>query len=164
MSAIYDNTFVIGNTISTQFSAGDGIKIDSPSEGTVRIAADETVLYENTTSTANAGDDITLSESFKNFEYIRFEIRPIMTDETMYSIFTTKVNKDSSSALKAGGTLSYYDSNGFKLFCHYFISKDNTTLYCRYNVSYQGSWTATDRISTLFVHKIVGVNRISGGN
>ena len=132
--------------------SGNGT-VDSP------LGLNETVLYENTTTTANAGNDIDLSESYKNFEYIRFEVRPIMGNETMYSIFTTKVNAQSSSSLMCGGVLSYYDSNGFKLFCHAFQSKSNTQVYCRYNVSYQGSWTATDRLSTLFVHRIIGINR-----
>ena len=134
--------------------SGNGT-VDSP------LGVNETVLYENATNTANAGNDIDLSESYKNFEYIRFEVRPIMGNETMYSIFTTKVNNQSSSSLMGGGALSYYDSNGFKLFCHAFQSKSDTKVYCRYNVSYQGSWTATDRLNTLFVHRIVGINRIA---
>ena len=164
MNTIYDGTFVLGNTSATTYQAGNGISITQPSEGTVRISNDETVLYENNSSTANAGDDINLSESYKNFEYIRFEVLPIMGNDTMFSIFTTRVNPTSTGLLMAGGSLSYYDSNGFKLFCSTFQSKSDTKVYCRYNVSYQGSWTPTERISTLFVKRVIGINRISGGN
>lgn len=159
IQSISQGTFTIGSTSATNFVAGPGIKIDEPSAGTVRIGNDETVLYENNTSTPNAGNDIMLSESFDNFEFIRFEVLPIAGNSTMYSVFTTLGAASSGGVLMAGGCLSYYDSNGYKLFVTTIQSKNRTTLYCRYNASYHASWTATDRLSTFKCAKVVGINR-----
>ena len=40
MSQIYNGSFLLGNTSATNFVAGPGIKIDSPSAGSVRIGTD----------------------------------------------------------------------------------------------------------------------------
>ena len=69
MNTIYDNTFVLGQTSATNFVAGPGIKIDEPAEGTVRIANDETVLWELSTI-GGTSTSATLSEAFTNFEQI----------------------------------------------------------------------------------------------
>lgn len=70
MNTIYDNTFVLGQTSATNFIAGQGIKIDEPSAGTVRIGTDETVLYSGTLT---SGTTASLSENITNFERIAFE-------------------------------------------------------------------------------------------
>ena len=53
MNTIYDGTFVIGDTTTTDFSAGKGISITEPVGGTLLISNDETVLWSGS-STANA--------------------------------------------------------------------------------------------------------------
>jgi len=66
MNTIYDGTFVLGNTSATTYQAGPGISITQPSEGTVRISNDETVLYSGAgTSSFN------VSENFSSFETIK---------------------------------------------------------------------------------------------
>lgn len=68
MNTIYDGTYTIGQTSATNFVAGNGIKIDEPSAGTVRIGNDETVLYSGTRTSAAQ-----LSENPTNFKRIRVE-------------------------------------------------------------------------------------------
>ena len=63
MNTIYDNTFTIGQTSAINFEAGPGISITEPTAGTVRIGADETVLWSGARTSA-----IQTSESMKNFE------------------------------------------------------------------------------------------------
>ena len=72
MNTIYDGTYVIGQTSATNFQAGPGIRIDEPSEGTVRIGNDETVLFENwetpirsTTATGSLSEPLTSFETFE---------------------------------------------------------------------------------------------------
>ena len=73
--SISEGTFVIGDTNGLTFEAGPGISVSQPSEGTVRIANDETVLWsgtirsDGTTYPASAA----LSESIENFNYVRVE-------------------------------------------------------------------------------------------
>lgn len=68
INSIANGTFTIGQTSATNFQAGPGISITQPSEGTVRIANDETVLFDNGTSGTSAGS---LSENKTNFDYLK---------------------------------------------------------------------------------------------
>ena len=72
INSIANGTFTIGQTSATNFIAGPGISIDSPSEGTVRISNDETVLWSGTSAGTILSAETTLVESMKNFERIRF--------------------------------------------------------------------------------------------
>lgn len=78
MNTIYDGTYVIGQTSSTNFQAGPGISITQPSEGIVRIANDETVLFSGNNFTPGGSNNpmnatATLSESIFNFDRIRLD-------------------------------------------------------------------------------------------
>lgn len=73
MNTIYDNTFTIGQTSAINFEAGPGISITEPTAGTVRIGADEMVLWENTTSGVY-NDTITLNEPWSGFNKIGIEV------------------------------------------------------------------------------------------
>lgn len=66
MNTIYDGTFVIGDTTTTDFSAGKGISITEPVGGTLLISNDETVLWSGS-STASA----TLNEPITGFERVK---------------------------------------------------------------------------------------------
>lgn len=88
INSIANGTFTIGQTSATNFQAGPGISITQPSEGTVRIANDETVLYSG-----NAGTSaVTLSEPVSAFETIKIvhntqveEVHgPVNTDALRY--------------------------------------------------------------------------------
>lgn len=68
IQSISNGTYMIGETTNLNFEAGPGISITQPSEGTVRIASDETVLWEN----SSGATTVTLSESYYNFERVRF--------------------------------------------------------------------------------------------
>ena len=70
MNTIYDGTYVIGQTSATNFQAGPGIAITQPSEGTVRIANDETVLFSGERYLSATGA-FALSENPYNFEEIQ---------------------------------------------------------------------------------------------
>lgn len=74
IQSISQGTYTIGQTSATNFIAGNGIKIDEPSAGTVRIGNDETVLWENPNGTLTK--DIqwpqTLAEPITNFEKVSF--------------------------------------------------------------------------------------------
>ena len=66
IQSISQGTYTIGQTSATNFIAGPGISIDSPSAGTVRIGNDETVLWSGTTTTG-----CTLSEYAANFDKVQ---------------------------------------------------------------------------------------------
>lgn len=68
INSISNGTFTLGQTNNLTFQAGPGITITEPSEGTVRIGNDETVLWS-----ANDGymTGITFSENKNNFERVK---------------------------------------------------------------------------------------------
>ena len=67
IQSISNGTYMIGETTQTELQAGHGISITKPSEGTVRIAADETVLWENSSGSTSS---VALSESPYNFDFV----------------------------------------------------------------------------------------------
>ena len=70
IQSISQGTFTIGSTSAINFEAGTGITISEPTEGTVRIGNDETVLYDSSAKWTG----ITFSEPASNFEKIRVYI------------------------------------------------------------------------------------------
>lgn len=73
IQSISQGTFTIGSTSATNFVAGPGITITEPSAGTVRIANDETVLWEDTSAGIYNGT-ITLNEPWSGFDKIGIEV------------------------------------------------------------------------------------------
>lgn len=114
MNTIYDGSFVLGQTSATNFIAGPGIVIDSPSAGTVRIGNDETVLWSGVYSgTIGSTNYITLSERPDNFETIEITNGP-----GYYSNYRYDGKSDTWSFMQT------------------FANNGNTTVYCnRYSVN-----------------------------
>lgn len=158
MNTIYNGSFVLGQTSATNFVAGPGIKIDEPSAGTVRIGNDETVLYEDTNYTYGR-TSVSLSESYKNFERIR--------------IITSKGDVLEFTSTNKGGynhQSLFHFGNAFLIVCHWDFTNDTTyegssgnmidlsnmTSFTINSSAQYGRWTQPV--------KIIGINRISGGN
>ena len=162
MNTIYDNTFVLGETSATNFIAGNGIKIDSPSAGTVRIGTDETVLWSGNLSAKDI--EISLTDSLKNYDSYKVygyntENKYGIVNEYTYnsagpnwfSITDTRIQNN--QYLTIYGDYVSANSDWDKLKITYMSNK-----YC-----ISGGLTH----SALFgvaITKIVGINRISGGN
>lgn len=70
INSIANGSFVLGQTSATNFVAGNGIKIDEPSAGTVRIGNDETVLWSGNATYTNF--PLTLNEPMSSFETVKF--------------------------------------------------------------------------------------------
>lgn len=160
MNTIYDNTFVLGQTSATNFVAGPGIKIDEPSAGTVRIGNDETVLYTgNTAVTA-----FTVSEPLTNFTEVAFYVAPNY-ETTVSKIVLPMVGYNTSHI-----ALTYHSVwNGFKGGIQISTEYNNTGMSAFQLIS--GAWfgwandaAKTGTYNDAYIHKIIGINRISGSN
>jgi len=93
MNTIYDNTFVLGETNNLTFHAGPGISITQPSEGTVRIANDETVLWSGELS---VGQTASLTENYSAFRKLEFKCRDwsvAQNGQISYQQFGTETNQ-----------------------------------------------------------------------
>lgn len=166
MNTIYDGTYVIGQTSATNFVAGPGISITEPSEGTVRIANDETVLWSGTGNIST----FTLSEKLSNFERFRMVFQGYNTNQRGSCEYYSPADGSNISYMYqhyVAGT----DGNPLQLWAGRFSSNDNLT----YNLvdwkwmcmpGNSNAWTNTwnDNDRKPLINRIIGINRISGGN
>ena len=155
INSIANGTFTLGQTSATNFQAGPGIKIDSPSAGTVRIANDETVLWSGNALTG------TLNESPWNFEKLGFETSgslnslqynefPAISGKNMMAM--TTIGPESTEVWHFTPSQISFNGNTFTLkSCDFYASTSQTTF----------NSNAGDHIKMI---KVIGINRISGGN
>ena len=160
--SIAEGTFVIGDTNGLTFEAGPGISVSQPSEGTVRIANDETVLWENASGSRLP---ITVSELLSNFEFIRIEWNPYQegTSWPMFIDVTTTKVKDGKIHISGWGLsndqMAQVETN-IIIDC----STVNLSVLKIGTITSLGNGTATSNLVGYTIFKIVGINRISGGN
>ena len=165
INSIANGTYTIGQTSATNFVAGPGIKIDSPSAGTMRIGNDETVLWSGTAfnpggSNKPMNGTAYLSESIFNFDQIRLDFtasnytfnesilltNPIKTGGNCY--FNVKKEQNNSSVYM-GTKYGFTNDTTLTGFCSY----GNTQ---NVNAMTGGYWGYGG------VVRIIGINRISG--
>ena len=155
INSIANGTFTLGQTSATNFQAGPGIKIDSPSAGTVRIANDETVLWSGNALTG------TLNESPWNFEKLGFETSgslnslqynefPAISGKNMMAM--TTIGPESTAVWHFTPSQISFNGNTFTLkSCDFYAITSQKTF----------NSNAGDHIKMI---KVIGINRISGGN
>lgn len=162
IQSIANGTYMIGETSSTELQAGPGISITKPSEGTVRISNDETVLWEGTVEVTigqNLNVTIQLSESVLNFERIVLycsgpRITKMEWCPTDYAtIVASYLSPNSESDVYSIGAIvvQLTDKTQIRYRCGF-----KTTLSI---TAYQGEYWGYGAPV-----KVVGINRISGGN
>ena len=151
IQSIANGTYVIGETSATNFIAGNGIKIDEPSAGTVRIGNDETVLWSGSWKPGNGSvvtnSAIEISEPVSNFEYIR-----VVTEGT----------PNQCQAL-----ICYPESDSRTSILGLKISKDDDThirFRCGYSTNFIEAYRSNSDWGYFTLKKIIGINRISGSN
>lgn len=159
IQSISNGTYMIGETTQTEFQAGPGISITKPSEGTVRIATDETVLYSGSYTPTNNGY-ITLSEPASNFEKLAIGIYGHETFIPLYYEYEIPP----SSAIKTLPIIAYGVPGGntgirFNT-CKADFNDAYTTL--TFTNCGQKSIEGTSITSSTFnskIYKVVGINR-----
>lgn len=172
INSIANGTFTIGQTSATNFIAGNGIQIDEPSAGTVRIANDETVLWEGDKTGTGT---ITLSEGVNNFErlavYIGSEAVNVTAPQKFESLveFGTDSGSLTRFVLRYGGELSkslVAAENSIYIWGGELVVYD--TSYTTLNVGrtnrvhVSSITTVIDHSLLTHIRKVVGINRIGG--
>ena len=165
INSIANGTYIIGQTSATNFQAGHGISITEPSAGTVRIANDETVLFNGNITATNATG--ALSEPPSAFNDLRVEWYG--ENHTQYGLKCNYFHNDglNFTGLACGGLAQTYENYAMG---HHFgylnLTNDVVTLVrqCRYNFNTTGIGDFTSGNGMFRLQRIVGINRISGGN
>jgi len=167
--SISEGTFVIGDTNGLTFESGPGISVSQPSEGTVRIANDETVLWSGNLT---IGSTATLSESVKNFELFGVYGHETNRGRGVYQQFNPAIIQNANTqnfALFLPDCASDLSWAGWYIENLHFTDTAATALV---NVSGRqtwrwytnGTWEDGGPERYIQVDKIVGINRIAGGN
>ena len=172
---IWNGSYTLGNSQETQITAGTGIKVTTPSAGQIQISEDETVLYDGSSAgQVKSNTTIAISESYLNFEKIKFYFL-----SSAGTVGNTQYTRE-AIVLRGTGSLSYTEVStgpivsGINGTTHTdvasFTFSTSDTTHCtvkatgtRVSVTSAGSYsTMADRGPTVL--RIVGINRISGGN
>ena len=166
IQSIANGTFTIGQSSALTFEAGQGIQISEPSEGTVRIGTDETVLYDNPTNHNVATTaEFVMNESLWNFHRAFIEF-----DNMEYA--NTPVNMEIDMDVTTTGT-TYYTPfrNGTSFpalnlpYANFKINEAGNIKYVNRGLLWGNSWTAVNTTTGdsrgYRVRKVIGINRIN---
>lgn len=163
MTAVNLNRAVRGPVTAVPVVAGKGVRIvpDTVNNRFV-VEADETVLWEGSTSTNN----ITLSESATNFEYIRVFGKWLYNNSedsgrgieiTAEELVPTSAVSFSLSGIGVETLISpvrvYLTSVNYRI--------DGTTLIRRQGIRVRNDSQVPSTSDTIEAYKVVGVNRIA---
>ena len=169
INSIANGTFTIGQTSATSYVAGPGISITQPTAGTVRIANDETELYYSPTNHNVANNaEFVMSESIWNFERVM-----ITFDNMEYA------NRYVTMIIDLSG-LSHDDNHLCTPWCNGGVPAEVNIPWAMFQINASGNikyinrgliystWNnpayTTGASRGLRVVRVVGINRISGGN
>lgn len=172
MNTIYDNTFTIGQTSAINFEAGPGISITQPSEGTVRIANDETVLWSgNGPTVSTKTQDFILNESYKNFAQLQIWWGNQPGSDKRGTVITNYPVDDTTYTWQGINACS--DSPNHIAYKMCFLSAISNTELTAYayrqatvntNTTANFVWGTPKQYYECYPLRIIGINRISGGN
>lgn len=162
--SISTGTYTIGQTSNLNFEAGQGIKITEPSEGTVRISNDETVLYDNPTNhNVSTSAEFVMSESLWNFHRALIEFDNM---EFADSPLNMEIDLDVTTT-----DTKYYtpmrNGNSFPLlnipYANFQINASGNIKYLDRGLLYSSNWntvyTTTGDSRGYRVRKVIGINR-----
>lgn len=146
---------LVGIPVGQVYTAGKGIKIDNVNK-TVRT--DETVLWE--ASSTSGATSCTLSESYSNFEYLDIYFSDSDTKIMFHRIYCGQAATSFTCMSPEVSDNIWFKLSSFRLLSTSIkrIGNGQIRVTPAGAVSYS---SATDYIK---LFKVVGVNRISGGN
>ena len=158
IQSISQGTYTIGQTSATNFIAGNGIKIDEPSAGTVRIGNDETVLWSGDINANNLTG--TLSEPISSFNKVKIltKINNSTPDAKQWFEFDT----DREYYTMLGGLTDGSDTSAGEPF-NGLVMVSLTGGNVKYVNGYQHYWKDTVAEHKMFasIYKVVGIGRKS---
>ena len=163
MANIYDGSYVLGDVSATQIVAGEGIKIDTTEPGVIKVSNDETVLFESPNAT---GTDLTnvfnLSESMANFSKVKVVYR-LWNEGFMPDWFEFDYNNREGNSTK--NVADVFTLNPLRFIGGSFNFSANNSFVVN-ELRYADSSFATTTLdkSRGAIYKVIGINRISGGN
>lgn len=169
IQSISNGTYVIGETSATNFIAGQGIKIDSPSAGTVRIGNDETVLFESTSGVPYSGVTCQLSESWFNFNSVKLVTTFFNAEAGQRNVIEIIPR---SGGVYQGVLLGAFNdqyawttaSQPYLSKCTFHSNSSGTEMVLDKNWILGHTSTAWQERNSGRLFRVIGINRLSGSN
>ena len=161
INSIAQGTYTLGQTSATTYQAGPGISITQPSEGTVRISNDETVLFDaNGTSAVSAH----LIESITGFERAKFYLHD---DDGVGHCWGCGelLSRDlvaSNNPVKCGFTTPWSKTGMRTIVAE--STDDTFQNWVTNGYQWWGNGGGPITSGYMWIQKVIGINRISGGN
>lgn len=162
MTAINSNRAIRGPVTAVPVVAGKGVRLVADTENNRWVVeADETVL---STGQSSSTAPITLSEPMSNFEYV--EIYGVWTYNTTQQMKVYSKMKGSSTVFSLCGFCCANlaaDTQDMFVLCSDF-SVSGTTITVNKVLRQNNGGGLLSRTDGIVITKIVGINRIAGGN
>jgi hypothetical protein len=170
---IWNGSYTLGDSQETQITAGTGIKVTTPAAGQIQISYDETSLFQAASSSGQLPADVTMSEAATNFEKLKILYKDRYTNSVgSLEIYTVSMAFDNTAQSQfsinctfIASSIMYSRTSGFKFSNTTTISLQNTT---QAQFKTDGTFTMGTGSGTTypgpFIWKVVGINRIAGGN
>lgn len=167
IKSIANGTYMIGETSDLNFEAGPGISITQPSEGTVRIASDETVLWDGNgtpvTMASTTTNGVTLSGNPFDYDRVRVYWIPWNYENvsTTNDIVTSIAEGQVTSAMNRIGGVTQWTADDNTTFIFVLNGMfDSSHFYAKHAKFYSiGNWSTGSNMSLSMLSKIVGINR-----
>lgn len=169
IQSIANGTYTIGNTNELTFSAGPGIKLDTSVAGVIGICEDRTVLFEDTNETgADSGD---ISEAYTNFEILLIEVGYGLQSSDRQDGYIWVMCSTRSPytwvqyTFGSGGNNHYYATAKIQWTSstHFSVTNGSSILHNETATTVSGNTSYNANVKKC-VLRIIGINRISGGN
>lgn len=170
-TAVSNNRAIRGPVTAVPVVAGDGVRLVKDTDNNRIVAElDETVLWENTDQYPEESS-ITLSENWNNFKYLRVETTEQFGHGSLTNLFDTQSQSFSGARPKRFEVGHYAcDITNSKLYIRLLMLsfanseyKTGTIDVVRVSIGDNTSSFTSGTGDTRLV-RVVGVNRISGGN
>lgn len=161
INSIAQGTYTLGQTSATTYQAGPGISITQPSEGTVRISNDETVLWSGEKNWWNDTTELTLSGNVSDYESFKVVYSDDWQLNTVINEFPGTNDTFDAGLFGAEGSNLTFKTTKFSVSGNKINVDSSRTI----EVNSAGN-IPTRAFTTSYIkfYKIIGINRISGGN
>lgn len=161
MASIWEGNFVLGNTSASTLSAQPGIKLDTSVPGVIGIGTDETVLWSGERLWWSDTSELTLSGNVSDYESFKVVYSDDWQLKAVIGEFPGTNNTFDASLFGSEGNNLTFKTSKFS------VSGDKINIDSSRTIEITSAGAIPTRVFTssyIKFYKIIGCNRISGGN
>ena len=160
MTAINSNRAIRGPVTAVPVVAGKGVRLVADTDNNRWVVeADETVLWEGTDDGTTT---INFSESYQNFETIRIDFK--RTDGLGFSHQFRTADQTFNQLSLMGQYCRSVANGSISLICSQYTIGSTTLTWDRGAEIAVGASSSNASANKLRITRVVGINRVSGGN